>query len=131
MLNFFFRSAASGHLFLAVVPSRSLATSPLQRALAGVKQGMHATLLYQSLQACTIACCVLQQTPGHYFWLGQYDRQVASTINYSLKGDGRLYGIYLKSDSYFEGIETDEIWQACVETKCAPPVKCTPTPGGF
>ena len=92
---------------------------------------MRATRLHQSLQACTIACCVLQQAPGHYFWLGQYDRQVASTINYSLKGDGRLYGIYLKSDSYFEGIETDEIWQACVETKCALPVTCTPAAGGF
>ena len=60
---------------------------------------------------------LVQQTLGSYLWLGQYDRQVASTINYSLKGDGRLYGVYMKTDSYVEGLGVDEIWQAVVQTK--------------
>jgi hypothetical protein len=61
----------------------------------------------------------MQQKEGCYLWLGQYDRQVASTINYQLKGDGRLYGVYMKSDSYVEGVGVDEIWQAFIQTKCA------------
>jgi hypothetical protein len=61
----------------------------------------------------------VQQINGHYLWLGDYERQVASTINLKIKGDGRLYGVYMKSDSYFEGLGVDEIWQAYIKTKCA------------
>ena len=45
---------------------------------------------------------------------------MASTMKYRLKGDGRTYGLFMKSDSYVEGTGVDEIWQAFVQTKCAP-----------
>jgi hypothetical protein len=68
----------------------------------------------------------VQLKDGRYLWLGDYDRQVASTINVSLKGDGRLYGVYLKSESYFEGVGVNEIWQAFVETRCVLECKSLP-----
>ena len=63
----------------------------------------------------------LQLKQGHYFWLGEYERQVASTIDYTIKGDGRTYSAFLKSDSYVEGVGVNEIWQAFIDTKC---VRC-------
>jgi hypothetical protein len=62
----------------------------------------------------------MQMESGSYLWLGDYDRQVASTMNLSLKGDGRLYGMYMKSDSFFEGAGKNQIWQTCVKTRYAP-----------
>ena len=66
----------------------------------------------------------MQQREGHYFWLGEYERQVASTLNFALKGDGRTYGLFLKSDSYVEGVGVNEIWQAFVDTRCALLPRC-------
>ena len=66
---------------------------------------------------CILVC--LQLHEGRYLWLGDYDRQVASTINYRLKGDGRLYGLYMKTDSYVEGTGSHEVWQTFVQTRCA------------
>lgn len=59
----------------------------------------------------------LQEELGHYLWLGDYERQVASTITCRVKGDGRVYGMYLKTDSYFEGDGVNEIWQAHFQTE--------------
>jgi hypothetical protein len=61
---------------------------------------------------------VIQVTGGNYLWMGDYDRQVASTIDCTLKGDGRAYGIFLKTDSYFEGEGANEIWQAHFKSEC-------------
>lgn len=59
---------------------------------------------------------LVQEELGHYLWLGDYERQVASTLNCRVKGDGRMYGMYLKTDSYFEGDGVNEIWQAHFQT---------------
>lgn len=49
---------------------------------------------------------------GCYFYLGDYDQQVASSLNFRLRGDGRIYTSFLKTDSYHEGAGIHEIWQA-------------------
>ena len=59
----------------------------------------------------------LQEQEAHYLYLGDYERQVASTIKCRLKGDGRVYGMYLKTDSYFEGVGMNELWQAHIRTR--------------
>lgn len=61
----------------------------------------------------------VQIRDGSYLWLGSYERQVASTLDFRLRGDGRMYGLFLKTDSYFEGDGVNEIWQTCVQTRCA------------
>lgn len=61
----------------------------------------------------------VQLQEGRYLWLGDYDRQVASTIDYRLKGDGRLYGLFMKTDSYVEGTGSHELWQTFVQTRHA------------
>jgi hypothetical protein len=60
----------------------------------------------------------VQEQEAHYVYLGDYERQVASTIKLRVKGDGRMYGFYLKTDSYFEGVGINELWQAHLKTRC-------------
>ena len=59
----------------------------------------------------------VQEREAHYLYLGDYERQVASTIKCRVKGDGRVYGMYLKTDSYFEGVGMNELWQAHIKTR--------------
>jgi hypothetical protein len=68
---------------------------------------------------------LLQALEAHYIYLGDYERQVASTIKCRVKGDGRVYGMYFKTDSYFEGVGVNEIWQAHLQTRCGKPKHCT------
>lgn len=61
----------------------------------------------------------VQEKEAHYLYLGDYERQVASTIKCRIKGDGRIYGMYMKTDSYFEGVGMNELWQAHIRTRYA------------
>lgn len=62
---------------------------------------------------------LLQLTPGSYLYLGKYERQVATELRLRMKGDGRLYLAYLKTDSYAEGEGTYDIWQTYLQLRCA------------
>lgn len=62
---------------------------------------------------------MLQLEQGSYLDFGTHERQVATELQLRLRGDGRLYLAFLKTDSYAEGHGTYDIWQTYLRLRYA------------
>ena len=61
----------------------------------------------------------MQILEDHYLYLGSPERQVACDLRFKIRGDGRLYLAYLKTESYVQGAGVFDIWQVPLPLKCA------------